>query len=193
MAIPPTKLKKWKVLQTKDVSPSKWMPVVEDRVELGNGRVLDFYTIGMGPASMVFPFTKEGQLVLVRQYKHGTGDIIIEGAAGMVEAGQSPLEAAVRELEEEAGIKCRPEELINLGVHCQTPTKNKHTLHGFLLLNAEFNGQQKFDEHEDIEVLVIDPKEALEMIKSGEIWASDTVAFILKIKLIYPELFDEKE
>jgi len=158
-------------------------------VEVKPGKVIDFYLLAMGPAVMVFPFTKEKKLVLIRQYKHGTGAVIIEGPAGMIEQGQTPTAAAVRELEEEAGIKFQESKLIDLGNHSQSPTKNTHTLQGFLALDVEFNSQQDLDDTENIEVIQVTPKEAIEMILSGEIWASDTVAFILKIKLRYPELF----
>lgn len=188
--IPPTKLKKWKVIESKDLSYNHWTPVQADKVEIKDSKTIDFYIITMGPASMVFPITKDKKIVLVRQYKHGAGDIIIEGPAGIVDEDETPEQAAIRELEEEAGIKDEESKLIYLGTHIQSPTKNTHTVAGYIIFDVEFNSKQNLDEHEDIEVITVTPNEAIEMIGSGEIYASDTVAFLLKIKLKYPELFN---
>jgi len=185
----PSKLTKWQVLSIKDISPSKWMPIRLDSVKIKGDKVIDFYYIAMGPAVMVFPITKEGKFVLVRQYKHGIKDLVIEAPAGMVEKGQTSKQAAIHELEQETGILYDESKLIDIGIQAQSPTKNDHTLQGYLALDVEFNSVQKFDEVEDIEVLLVKPNDTIEMVKSGEIWASDTVAFLLKIKLLYPDLF----
>lgn len=196
MKLPPTKLKPWSVLSSNDISPSKWLPLLEERVEVGNGKQLDFFLLNMGPAVMVFPFTKDKKLVLVRQYKHGIQEIVIEGVAGMVDEGETHTQTAVRELIEEAGITVNEQDLISIGTHAQSTTKSRHTLEGFVVFDVDFNTNPTFDshadedEHEDIEVLTIDPKEAIDMIISGEIWVSDVVAYILKLKILYPELFN---
>lgn len=190
MPIPPTNIKPWKTISSEDISPSKFMPLRRDIVELADGRQQDFYIINIKQAAMVFPVTKDGKLVLIRQYKHGAGKIIVEAPAGMVDSGEEPRRCAVRELDEETGIKYAEEDLIDLGMHFQSPTKSAHTLFGFLALNAEFNSAQHVEGDENIEVFTLTPDEAIEMIKTGEIDAADTVAFILKIKLLHPELFN---
>lgn len=189
--LPPTKLTDWKVLSRTDISPSNHMPVRVDKVEITPNKTLDFYTLAIGPAVMIFPVTRENKLILIRQYKHGAGQIVIEGPAGMINEGETTTQAAVRELEEETGIIYPEEKLISLGSQVALPTKSTHILHGFLALNAEINSNQKFDEHENIEVLGVTFPEAEELILSGEIYASGTVAFLLLIKLRFPELFSK--
>ena len=116
---PTTKLKKWEILSSKDISPSKWMPLRLDTVRVKDDKVIDFYLITRGHVVMVLPFTKDKKLVLIRQYKLGVNDIIIEGPAGMVEKDQEATAAAIRELEEETGIKYDQSKLIELGTHSQ--------------------------------------------------------------------------
>ncbi|MFW5702409.1 MAG: NUDIX hydrolase [Candidatus Dojkabacteria bacterium] len=188
--LPPSKLKNWEILESKDISPSKWIPIRQDLIKLAHkDKEVDFVLLATGPASMLFPFDKDKNLILVRQYKHGTGDLIVEGAAGMIDEGETPKQACVREAREELGAIVEESELIALGPHSQMPTKSTHVLHGFTAFDAELTEEQILDDQEEIEIIRLKPADAVKAIESGEIWASDTVAFILKIKLKYPELF----
>jgi ADP-ribose pyrophosphatase len=182
---------KWKIITRKDVSPSKWFPVLRDKVELPNKKVVDDYFISpLGNAVMVLAFTGNKELVMVRQYKHGVGEVVIELPAGVQQEGRSLEESALAELNEETGIRVTGEALHFIGKINSLPTKTNHITYGYLVRNARFNSIQKLDETEDIEVVLFTPKKVLEMIRSGEIWIADTVAFILKAHLEFPDLFE---
>ncbi|PBQ34620.1 NUDIX hydrolase [Sphingobacteriaceae bacterium] len=183
-------LKKWKILSEEDVSPSKWFPILRHVVELPNKKIIDDYFISpFGNAVMVLPFTKTNEMVLVKQYKHGLGEILIELPAGFQQAGKSIEESAIAELLEETGIQTTTDNLEFIGKISNNPTKTNQVTHGFIARNLTFNSVQHFDSTEEIEVLVVKPKQVLEMIGRGELWTGDSVSMILKAFMVYPELF----
>jgi ADP-ribose pyrophosphatase YjhB (NUDIX family) len=183
-------MEKWKIIKETDVSPSKWFPVLQQTVELPSGRIVDDYFISpMGNVVMVLPITSENEIVLVRQYKHAIGEILIELPAGFQQKGKTLEESALAELEEEVGIKTTENNLIFIGKNANNPTKINVVTYCYLAKNLEFNSEQNLDENEEIEIIKVSPQEALEMVKSGDIWVADSVAVITRAFLLYPELF----
>lgn len=183
-------MKKWKLLKETDVSPSKWFPIKQHKVELPNGTIIDDYFITtLGNVGMILPITKENKIVLVKQYKHGVEDILIELPAGFQQNNKSIEESALAELEEETGIKTTLENLKPIGKISNTPTKSTHVTYGYLATELEFNSIQNLEITEDIEIIQQTPMETIEMIKNGEIWVGDSVGLIMKAYLMCPEIF----
>src|SRR4051812_17476909 len=99
-------IEKWAVLSYEDVSTGSWLPVLKYKVVLPNGTIIDdYYVAALGNVAMVLPITSENELVLVKQYKHGASEILIELPAGKQDAGLTIEESALKELEEETGIQ----------------------------------------------------------------------------------------
>jgi 8-oxo-dGTP pyrophosphatase MutT (NUDIX family) len=182
------KIKKWKILKEEDISPSPWFPLFKHKVELPNGKVVnDYYLSKVGDVAIIVPITKKGELVFVKQYKHGAGDVIVELPAGRVKEGHNPEDTAKSELEEETGFHTN--ELIHLGVVFGEPSKDTFKVYGYLAKDLEIRHDQKLDENEDIDVISISTKKVDQMIKSGQIKASDSITFIKLAQLMAPELF----
>jgi len=183
-------LAKWKVLSEEDVSPSKWFPVLRHVVELPGKKIIDDYFISpFGNAVMILPLTTRHEFVLVKQYKHGLGEILIELPAGFQQADKGIKESALAELQEETGIQTTLENLEFIGRINNNPTKTNQVTHGFLARNLEFNSVQAFDATEEIELLRVSPKKILEMVANGEIWTGDSVSMIMKVYMSEPGLF----
>jgi ADP-ribose pyrophosphatase len=127
---------------------------------------------------------------MVKQYKHGIGEILLELPGGLQQPGKSMIESALAELEEETGIKTIADKLIPLGKIIINPTKLKQTTYGYILFNAIFNSVQKPDPTEVIEVLCIPAPQVLQKVKDGEICVTDSVNFILKAAIQYPDIFN---
>jgi 8-oxo-dGTP pyrophosphatase MutT (NUDIX family) len=182
------KIKKWEVLEEKDISPSKWFPLFVHKVRLPDGKVIeDYYVSRLGDVAMVVAITPERELVLARQYKHGVQEVILELPAGRV-GKRTPREAARKELQEETGIVA--DELISIGQVYVAPPKDSTVTHGFLLKGARVQKGQAFDDTEDIELVFVPVRKLDQKIKSGEIRASDTIALITLARLNSPELFE---
>jgi ADP-ribose pyrophosphatase len=183
-------IQKWTVLEEEDISPSPWFPLKRQTVKLPAGLVLDdYYLAPLGDVVQVLALTPQHEVVLVKQYKHGIGEILLELPGGMQQDGKNIIDSGLCELEEETGIKASGDQLISLGKIAINPTKLKQVTYGFLLFDAEFNSVQKPDPTEVIELVTLPAPEVLQKVKDGEIWVTDSVCFILKAAMLYPEIF----
>jgi ADP-ribose pyrophosphatase len=77
--------------------------VSAERVELPNGTLLDLDIVRHPGAAAVVPFVSEHDVLLIRQYRHAAGGMILEVPAGKLDAGEAPAVGAARERAEEAG------------------------------------------------------------------------------------------
>jgi len=96
----------------------------------------------------VVAITVERRLVLVEQYRHGTNSVTLEIPGGCVDPGESPAQAAVRELEEETGY--RPQELHEIGVVDPNPAFLSNHCWTFLALGCRADGISNPDPTEEI-------------------------------------------
>ncbi len=92
----------------------------------------------------------DGKVVLVRQLRYGTNAPSLETPGGIVDAGESPLRAARRELHEETGHRAR--RWRSLGWVFPNPSLQSNRLHMFLALDAYDDGPGAPDEAEGLEV-----------------------------------------
>ncbi len=102
----------------------------------------------------VIPVTPSGELVLIEQFRHGTGTVTVEIPGGAVDPGESPEGAARRELEEETGYRCR--ELVEIGVVEPNPAFLGNRCWTFLALGCRPTGRTDPDPGEEI-VLRMEP------------------------------------
>ncbi|MGM9685493.1 MAG: NUDIX hydrolase, partial [Bacteroidaceae bacterium] len=98
--------------------------------------------------------TKEGKMVMERQYRHGAGITSYELPCGVVEAGEDPLDAARRELEEETGYTGG--EWIKLMVTSANPGSMNNWAHSYLAVGVEKTTNQHLDSTEELEVHLLD-------------------------------------
>lgn len=183
-------MQKWQLLERTDISPSKWFPLYKDIIKLPNGTVVDdYYTSPLPDVVMILPITVRKNIVLVKQYKHAVGEIMLEIPGGFQQEGKNLKQSALAELEEETGIRTTENNLTLLGKTSTNPTKTSNITYCYLAEDLEFNSKQKLDVTEEIEIIEVAPQEVLEMVKKGEIWSSDSVAYLGKAVLLYPDLF----
>ncbi len=99
----------------------------------------------------VIPLTPDGEVVMVRQWRHGIRDFTLEIPGGLVDAGERPAAAAAREVREETGYAGLPVEL--LGVVEPNSAILDNLTHTFLLPGCRLEGDLQQDDGEDIEVV----------------------------------------
>lgn len=169
-------IRPWELLQSNFVLDHPWYRVRRDAVRLPDGREIDDYFISIRPeVVLVFPVTSKGEVVLVRQYKHGAGEILLEFPGGILNDPQEPpLEAARRELEEETGYQS--ETLHFLTTVWDDPAKQNNRLHLFLAEDCRLSGEQHLDTTEFIEVVHVPLEELRSQINDGLVKTGGAIA-----------------
>lgn len=132
-----------------------------------DGRDKTFTVLDVPDWVQVLALTDEGRALLVRQFRFGSDGFSLELPGGVVERGQSPLEAGQRELREETGHTA--DRWIHLAAFRPNPAVQNNTAHLFLAEGARLTGPTDFDENEDLELTSVPQGELRDMVLSGAI------------------------
>ena len=98
--------RRWEVLGTEALHDCKVFRVRRALVRSPmSGDTHPFYSIDADPWVNVVPVTADGDVVMVRQYRHGSCEVTLEIPGGIVDPGEDPADAAARELSEETGYR----------------------------------------------------------------------------------------
>lgn len=160
---------KWKILKSEYLFERPWLTVRKDVVQIPNGQINDeFYVLEYPDWVNVIAITKDGQFVMERQYRHGLGKTCYEIPAGVVEKGETPLDAARRELMEETGYGAGEWREI-MTVSGNTSTTNNLT-HCFVAANVKLlSDKQHLDRTEDIKVCLMSEEQVLDLMANDQI------------------------
>lgn len=160
---------KWKILRSEYISRRPWMTARRDEVQLPDGRIIPEYWVLEFPDWVnVIALTKDGDMVMVRQYRHALGLTEYELCAGVMEEGESPLEAAKRELLEETGFGGGTwTEFMGI---CANPSNHTNLAHTFLAVGVERVCEQHLDATEELTCHVLSQDEVFGMLQRGEIF-----------------------
>lgn len=175
-------MKKWKTLDSEFLVDAPWLKVAKEKCELPNGKVIDdFYTLWQPDWVLILARTKDGKWVLTEQYRHGTGGLEVEFPAGIINAGESPEEAALRELQEECGYTS--DTGTYLGSFPVNPDRHRGKFHVVFIDNVERSGSTNFDETEEIETFLMTDEELRAKIANGKFSHPLQIAGYYKWKL----------
>ena len=168
-------MKKWQLLQSHPVLTHRWCQVRRDEVQLPNGEIVDDFFVNVRPdIALVLAVTGDDEIVFVRQYRHGVGEILLELPAGGFDRAREDAEvAATRELTEETGYVA--DKFTKLATFYDNPVKDTNQLHLFLARDVVLMEKQQLDRTEEIEVVLVPISQVESKIKSGEICVSGTV------------------
>lgn len=156
-------IKCWTTLESRYIIRRPWLTARVDKVRLPDGRVNpEHYVLEYPEWVNVIAITPDDKFVMIRQYRHAFDCVLTELVAGVSEDGESPLEAAKRELLEEAGYAGGDwSELMTIG---QNPSICDNLTHCFLAQGVERVAEQQLDESEDIEVMLWSREQVLDML-----------------------------
>ena len=168
-------MKLWKKLNTREILKGRIFSYkqVEYQSQTSDKRG-DFDVIDFADWVNIIAVTPENKIVFVKQFRAGTESITLEIPGGAMEPNESPLECAVRELEEESGYQA--EEFQQIGMVEPNPAFMGNKCYTYLAKNCRPTGKQNFDPLEEITVEEIDSNKVKQLLKAGEITHSLIVA-----------------
>ena len=143
----------------------------------------DFVVIAAPDWCNVIALTPDGRLVLVRQFRYGVNDFSLEIPGGMVDPGEDPVQAGVRELREETGFVGTNARLL-ASVH-PNPAIQSNRCHVVLVENVAPSVEQAWDHDEEIEVSTAAVDDVLAWARAGKITHSLVVCGLMHFEPLW--------
>ncbi|MEO8464224.1 MAG: NUDIX hydrolase [Gammaproteobacteria bacterium] len=132
-----------------------------------DGQVRTFHRIQSQTWTQIVPITTDGHVVMIRQYRHGAQRVTLEIPGGLVDPGEDPAAAALRECLEETGYRARHAE--PLGVVNPNPALFANRLHGYFATGVERERAVQNTGTEVTEPVLVPISALPAMLVSGEI------------------------
>lgn len=165
----------WKHKSSEEVADCRVFRVRRDRaVRESDQKESDFYVIESPDWINVIALTQENEFVLIEQFRHGAEEMHLELPGGLIDKGEEPLQAAMRELAEETGFTSSQWHL--LGSSRPNPAIQNNTIFHFLALDCAKSVSTSFDENENISTTLASSDEVKELLRTGQMNHSLVVA-----------------
>jgi ADP-ribose pyrophosphatase len=174
-----------KTISTKRIYDGKILNLRVDEVLLPNNKTSQREIIEHNGAVAMVAVNDDNELLLVKQYRKAVEEVIIEIPAGKLELNEDPDECAIRELIEETGFK--PNKITRMFDLSTSPGFCTEIIHIYLAEDLE-ESFLECDDDEFIEVVKMNIDEAVNMISTGEITDSKTIAGLLYYKINHAHL-----
>ena len=167
-----------KILSQELAFKGKHVQVRLDRIIDNAGNTSTLEIVVHPGAVCVVPLLDNGDVVLVRQYRHATSTRLLEICAGGLKPGEDPLEAARRELEEETGYLAG--KLVERARFWTTPGFTTEFMYLYEATDL-VKTQTNLDEDEIIDVEIATPEDSLRMIDDGRIQDAKSILGLLRV------------
>lgn len=174
--VPDNDKHRWTTLKSEIiVSRPPWLRVRHDEVRLPDGCINpEFYVLEYPDWVNVIAITEDGKFVMELQYRYGIDRTCYEIPAGVMEEGETPEQAARRELEEETGYTG------GVWTHLMSASGNASTTsnltHSFLAVGVKPNGKRHLDKTEDLDVELLTRSQVYDLLLRDEIKQSQMAA-----------------
>jgi ADP-ribose pyrophosphatase len=183
-------MKPWRTLASRTVLKDKFLTLRTDRCERDDGHIVPAYhVLEFSPWVTVVPLTDAGNVVLVREYRHAAGVLMLGLPGGVSDPGETSWEAVGRrELAEETGYV--PREMHLIGSCFPNPAVQNNFVHFYLGLGCAPTVAQDFDGNEDIEIVEMPLRKFLNYEQAEHQHAIHAAAlfYLLRYFLKHPEL-----
>lgn len=176
---------RWKRLKSEEIATCRVFSVRRDlsvrENDLTGEEAHSFYCIESPEWVNIIALTPASEVVLIEQYRHGIEEMALEIPGGMVDDGETPIEAAQRELVEETGYEAG--EIISLGRSRPNPAIQNNWVHHFLAVDCKKNGEVAFDLHESIATRLVPLDKIPSLFENEEITHSLVLTCFHKFEL----------
>jgi len=158
------KIEKWEEIFREEIFSKYGRGIEKVDFKLPNGEVSDFYIKKESVFVATLAITKDEKIILVKQFRPGPKEILTELPGGYVDKGETPKQAAERELLEETGYGGNAKFVTSIiGDGYSTMEKNC-----VVSTDCEKISGQKLEENEFVEVVLMTISEFRELLRSGK-------------------------
>ncbi len=172
--------KHWETIESKVIFESPFVLLRKDVCRLPSGQTVDdFYVVDVPDGAAIVAITKQNELVLVQQYKHGHDDIVLELPAGNVEPNEDPADTIMRELLEETGYAADKIDFVETLI--TKPARMSAKTHIFFAKDVVKVAEAQKDDAETIEVVKVPLAQLPDCIRSRKIRVETSLASILLV------------
>lgn len=165
----------WKLIKTETIFKKYSMHIQRRDYQQPNGKIADYYIRTSGGGACVLALTEDNKVVTVREYRPGPNKVLNEMPGGFIDEGQTPLEAAVRELREESGYEG---EAVYGGMYYEDAYTDRER-HWCIVTNCKKVGAQELEPREFAEVVLMDLDEFIAQARAGQM--TDAAAAVLAL------------
>ncbi len=159
---------RWEKLGSTTVAQTRVLDLLRVRYRHPvRGTEQDFVVVAPSDWCNVLALTPDGRLVLVRQFRFGIDGFSLEIPGGVMEAGEDPIEAGLRELREETGFTGERARL--LGSVNPNPAIQSNRCHFVLVEEVVQSAALEWDADEEIEVVTMPVEDVLAHSRAGGI------------------------
>lgn len=159
---------KWKILSSEYISNHQYFTARKDKCETPDGKIIDEYFVVELPGTVCgLALTEEGEVIMVRQYRHPIEETLIEIPGGFIDANETHEEAMKRELKEETGYEFST--LTEVGKIAANPGVLNNFTYLFLAQGGKKTSEQKLDKNEELEIELISLKELKQLFLDNKI------------------------
>lgn len=143
------------------------------RFRLPNGMIDTFFVDKGRDSVQILPVTKEGNVVLVRQFRPGTEEYEYELPGGGLDKNEDPKTGALRELKEETGFLCAENNMIHIADLSYGPYSTGKRVSYIALQCKETRSGQELDKNEFLTVEVMSMDKFMTLLRSGKVRGAD--------------------
>jgi len=159
---------RWEKISSRKVYNDRWINLRADSCRFPDGRIIEpYYIVELPNWANIVVVTADEKIVLVRQYRYPVDQTTFELPGGVIDKGEEPMQAAIREMQEETGYHAAEVEFL-----CKlapNPAINDNTAYFYLAKNAVPGEKKNFDAFEDIDVVLFSKTEFLQLLRENKI------------------------
>ncbi|MBT3339014.1 MAG: NUDIX hydrolase [Anaerolineae bacterium] len=168
---------KFKLIDSENIFKGRVFTIRRDSLRTPDGRTTKFDIVEHHGSVVILPVDKEGNLLLVRQYRHAAMDDLLELPAGTLDGpDEAPLDCAAREVREETGMAAG--RLEELGKFFLAPGYSTELMTVFLATNLRYDPLEP-DADEFLQVEKLPLAEAFSLAEAGKMPDAKTLAALL--------------
>jgi len=159
---------KWKVLSSEYINRHQYFTARKDKCETPDGKIIEaYYVVELPTTACAVALTEEGEVLMVRQYRHPLKETLIEIPGGFIDEKESPDVAMKRELLEETGYEFSS--VVKVGIIAANPGVLDNYTYLFLAKGGKKTSEQKLDDTEELTVEKISLSELKKLFLENKI------------------------